>query len=108
MALSAEQVRHTENVFHIALRRGETHEEHYAVRERELQWRSRWSKRDIPNVLQSALRGTSTSSFSHFCEPYGAASVALMWFCCVLSLILVLTQEQLKGRVDTDTSPQNF
>ena len=25
MALSAEQARHTENVFHIALRRGETH-----------------------------------------------------------------------------------
>ena len=36
MALSAEQARHTENVFHIALRRGETHVEHYAVRERQL------------------------------------------------------------------------
>ena len=35
MALSTEQARHTENVFHIALRRGETHVEHYGVQERE-------------------------------------------------------------------------
>ena len=43
-------------VFHMLLRRGETHVEHYAVRERELQWRSRRNKRDIPNVFHSALR----------------------------------------------------
>ena len=35
MARSAEQVRHAKNVFHIALRRGKTHVEHYGVRERE-------------------------------------------------------------------------
>ena len=29
-------------------------------------------------------------SLSHFCEPYGVASVALMWFCCVLSLALII------------------
>ena len=41
--------------FHITLRRGETHVEHYGVQERELQWRSRRSKRDIPNVFHVAL-----------------------------------------------------
>ena len=56
MAPSAEQARHAENVFHVALRRGETHVEHYGVRERELQWRSRRSERDVPNVFHSALR----------------------------------------------------
>ena len=34
MAPSAEQARHAENVFHTALRRGETHVEHRGVRER--------------------------------------------------------------------------
>ena len=37
------------------LRRGETHVKHYGVREKELQWRSRRSKRDIPNVFHVAL-----------------------------------------------------
>ena len=31
-----------------------------------------------------------TSSLSHVCEPYGAASVALVWFYCVLSLALTM------------------
>ena len=35
-----------------------------------------------------ALRRGSTSSLSHSHEPYGAASVAPMRFCCVLSLLL--------------------
>ena len=34
--------------------------EHYRVQERELQWRSRRSKRDIPNVFHSALRRCAT------------------------------------------------
>ena len=34
------------------------------------------------------LRGSSTSSLSHFREPYGAACGALMRICCVLSLAL--------------------
>ena len=34
------------------------------------------------------LRRGSTSSLSHFFELYGAASVALMWFSIVLSLLL--------------------
>ena len=38
--------------------------EHYGVREREreLQWRSRRSKRDVPNVFHSALRRCETHS----------------------------------------------
>ena len=56
IALPAEQERHTESGWHIALKRGETHVEHYGVRESELQWRSRRSKRDIPNVFHVALR----------------------------------------------------
>ena len=62
--------------------------EHYGVQERELQWRSRRSKRDIPNVFHVALRGGSTSSLSHFLELYGAASDAPMGFPIVLSLLL--------------------
>ena len=38
------------------LRQGETHVEHYGVRERELQWRSQRSKRDISNMFHVALR----------------------------------------------------
>ena len=48
-------------VFCMLLRQGETHVEHYGVREREreLQWRSWRSKRDIQNVCHVALRGES-------------------------------------------------
>ena len=52
VALSAEQERRTENMFHMLLTRG------------------------------------STSSFSHFREPYSAAFVAPMWFSIVWSLAL--------------------
>ena len=41
------------------LRRGETHVEQSGVRERELQWRSRRSNRDIPNVFHSSLNQPS-------------------------------------------------
>ena len=52
IAFSVQQARPTENVFHIALRRG------------------------------------STSSLSHLLELYRSVSVAPMWFCWVLSLLL--------------------
>ena len=60
-----------------------------------------WSAREIASTAllaeherhtesgwQIALRRGSTSSLSHSHEPYGAASVAPMRFCCVLSLLL--------------------
>ena len=51
----------TERMLSLALRRGETHVEHYRAQKRELQWRSRRSKRDIPNVFHSALSNILTS-----------------------------------------------
>ena len=39
-------------------------------------------------LFHIVLRRGSTSSLSHSHEPYGAASVAPMRFCCVLSLLL--------------------
>ena len=37
-------------------RRGETHVEHNGVREKQLQWRSRRSKKDRPDVFHFALK----------------------------------------------------
>ena len=59
------------STFHITLRRGETHVEHYRVQERELQWRSRRSKRDIPNVFHSALRLCETPPSPPAPDPAG-------------------------------------
>ena len=43
------------------------------------------------------LRGGSTSTLSNFCESYGAASVAPMWFSIVLSLALSFELELWPG-----------
>ena len=79
------------NVFD-RLRRGETHVEHYGVRERELQWRSRRRKREIPNVFRVALKHQDKSikindnivpemGFSHLCK---LLSAKVCQFCCKL------------------------
>ena len=54
LSIGTQKNRHSSS-FTNKLRRCETHVEHYGVRERELQWRS---KRDIPNVFHVALRDT--------------------------------------------------
>ena len=60
----------------LALRRGETHVEHYGVRERERQWRSRRSKRDIPNVFHVALK-TIRAHYTRRTHPLTNTSVAV-------------------------------
>ena len=51
-------------------------------------------------VFHMLLRRGSTSPLSHFRNPYGAAFVAPLWALSV--------EPRLKGKLNTDTSPQNF